>query len=197
MTFEERSKLGLEQLSKQKPVTLEDARNQVQKLKGLMSFEQFMAESVKDGVVTCDNCGWKWDLSAGGNDPYTCHKCGEDTSTTEKQTYTAKEIVDYVTQISDTPEADVPDYYFDLILKAGAKFVKKTLKIADLLAKDKSLEEYVKSGEDRYEDSDYEPSHKELENPVVIYKGEVIDGYNRISTKYRNDEKEVEAYVSI
>jgi hypothetical protein len=197
MTFEERSKLGLEQLSKQKPVTLEDARNQVQKLKGLMSFDQFMAERVKDGVVTCDNCGWKWDLSAGGNDPYTCHKCGEDTSTTEKQTYTAKEIVDYVTQISNTPEADVPDYYFDLILKAGAKFVKKTLKIADLLAKDKSLEEYVKSEEDRYEDSDYEPSHKELENPVVIYKGEVIDGYNRISTKYRNDEKEVEAYVSI
>jgi hypothetical protein len=197
MTFEERSKLGLEQLSKQKPVTLEDARNQVQKLKGLMSFEQFVNESVKDGVVTCDNCGWKWDLSAGGDDPYTCHKCGEETSTPETKTYTAQEIVDYITQISDTPETDVPDYYFKLILKARSKFVKKTLKIADLLMKDKSLEEYVKSGEDRYEDSDYEPSHEELENPVVVYKGEVIDGYNRISTKYRNDEKEVEAYISI
>jgi hypothetical protein len=197
MTFEERSKLGLEQLSKQKPVTLEDARNQVKKLKGLLSFDQFVNESVKDGVVTCDNCGWKWDLSAGGDDPYTCHKCDEETSTTETRTYTAQEIVDYITQISDTPETDVPDYYFELILKDRSKFVKKTLKISDLLMKDKSLEEYVKSGEDRYEDSDYEPSHEELENPVVVYKGEVIDGYNRISTKYHNGEKEVEAYISI
>jgi hypothetical protein len=197
MTFEERSKLGLEQLSKQKPVTLEDARNQVKKLKGLMSFDRFMIESVKAGVVTCDNCGWKWDLSAGGDDPYTCHECGENTSSTDNKTYTAKEIVDYVTQISDTPEADVPDYYFELILKDDAKFIKRTLRIADLLKQDKSLEEYVKSGEDRYEDSDYTPSHEELENPVVIHKGEVIDGYNRISTKYRNGEKEVEAYVSL
>lgn len=85
MTFEERSKLGLEQLSKQKPVTLEDARNQAKKLKGLLSFDQFMVESVKDGVVTCDNCGWEWDLSAGGDDPYTCHKCGEDTSSTPNE----------------------------------------------------------------------------------------------------------------
>ena len=33
MSFQERAKLGLELLSKQSPVTLEMARNQVQKLK--------------------------------------------------------------------------------------------------------------------------------------------------------------------
>ena len=27
--------------------------------------------------VTCD-CGWSWKLSEGGDDPYVCHKCGED-----------------------------------------------------------------------------------------------------------------------
>lgn len=26
--------------------------------------------------VKCDKCEWEWDLSDGGNDPYTCHKCG-------------------------------------------------------------------------------------------------------------------------
>lgn len=26
--------------------------------------------------VKCPKCGWKWDLSDGGKDPYTCHKCG-------------------------------------------------------------------------------------------------------------------------
>ena len=35
MSFHERARLSLEQLSKQSPVTLEMARNQVQKLKSL------------------------------------------------------------------------------------------------------------------------------------------------------------------
>lgn len=26
--------------------------------------------------VVCDECGWSWNLSEGGKDPYTCHKCG-------------------------------------------------------------------------------------------------------------------------
>jgi hypothetical protein len=35
-------------------------------------------ESVIDGKVICDNCGWSWALSDGGDDPYTCHECGQD-----------------------------------------------------------------------------------------------------------------------
>jgi len=35
-------------------------------------------ESVENNKVTCDECGWSWDLSDGGNDPYTCHKCGHE-----------------------------------------------------------------------------------------------------------------------
>ena len=26
--------------------------------------------------VICDECGWSWKLSEGGDDPYMCHKCG-------------------------------------------------------------------------------------------------------------------------
>ena len=26
--------------------------------------------------IICKNCKWNWELSEGGNDPYTCHKCG-------------------------------------------------------------------------------------------------------------------------
>jgi ribosomal protein S27AE len=37
-------------------------------------------ESVVDGNVVCDNCGWSWKLSEGGDDPFTCHKCGTTTS---------------------------------------------------------------------------------------------------------------------
>lgn len=37
---------------------------------------KFIRESLKNEKVTCDNCGWSWKLSEGGDDPYTCHKCG-------------------------------------------------------------------------------------------------------------------------
>ena len=30
----------------------------------------------EDEKVVCQECGWSWDLSDGGDDPYTCHKCG-------------------------------------------------------------------------------------------------------------------------
>lgn len=111
--------------------------------------------------------------------------------------YSASDIVSYIKNISDTPETDIPDYYIDIIKKNNVKFELKTVKIKDLLAKDKSLEEYVLSGEDRYENSDYEPSYDELSNPIVIYRGEVIDGYNRTGQLYRAGELDIDAYVSI
>ena len=35
-------------------------------------------EKLKKSVkkIKCQKCGWEWDLSDGGKDPYTCHKCG-------------------------------------------------------------------------------------------------------------------------
>jgi ribosomal protein L44E len=36
-------------------------------------------ESTKnDKKIVCDGCNWSWKLSEGGNDPYMCHKCGND-----------------------------------------------------------------------------------------------------------------------
>jgi hypothetical protein len=35
-------------------------------------------EIVYGGHVLCDNCGWSWNLSDGGDDKYICHKCGHD-----------------------------------------------------------------------------------------------------------------------
>lgn len=37
---------------------------------------KMLRESVKKEKVHCEKCGWEWDLSDGGKDPYTCHKCG-------------------------------------------------------------------------------------------------------------------------
>mgnify|MGYP003340102823 FL=1 len=42
----------------------------------MKSLLKVLVEIIMDGKITCDECGWSWDLSDGGNDPYTCHKCG-------------------------------------------------------------------------------------------------------------------------
>lgn len=33
----------------------------------------------EDGSTIKCKCGWEWDLSKGGDEPYICHKCGQDT----------------------------------------------------------------------------------------------------------------------
>jgi hypothetical protein len=33
-----------------------------------------------DDTIECKKCGWKWELSSGGENPYLCHKCDYDNS---------------------------------------------------------------------------------------------------------------------
>lgn len=40
-------------------------------------------EIVHGGYVLCDNCGWNWKLSDGGDEKYICHKCGHDNTPTK------------------------------------------------------------------------------------------------------------------
>ena len=35
-------------------------------------------ETIVGDKIECDNCDWSWDISSGGNDLYTCHKCWHD-----------------------------------------------------------------------------------------------------------------------
>jgi DNA-directed RNA polymerase subunit RPC12/RpoP len=35
--------------------------------------------------ITCDECGWSWDLEDGGDDPYICHKCGREVPENSQQ----------------------------------------------------------------------------------------------------------------
>ena len=44
----------------------------------MIKLRDILNEGVKDGVVTCDNCNWHWDISDGGDSSYLCHKCGND-----------------------------------------------------------------------------------------------------------------------
>ena len=113
----------------------------------------------------------------------------------------AKDIVNYITDV--TPDSsDVPDYFFKQIKASGKKFLKKIVKIEDLLKTDASLKEYIDSGEERYGEnsdstSDHEPSIEDLNYPIVVFNGEVVDGYNRTAVHHKNGEEYIEAYVSL
>jgi hypothetical protein len=111
---------------------------------------------------------------------------------------TAEEIADYISRI--TPDSsDVPDFFIKQVLKSEKTFKLQKISIEDLLASDPSLAEYVESGEERYgdeEENEYQPSPNELNNPIVVFDGEVIDGYSRVATHYQNGEDLIYGYVS-
>ena len=73
-------------------------------MKHVKQYEQFMAEEVSNGVVTCDDCGWDWKLTDGGTDPFICHKCGRDNAVTESKEsdQLAKEIDKAIIKINDS-----------------------------------------------------------------------------------------------
>lgn len=110
----------------------------------------------------------------------------------------AKQVTDYIKDL--TPEdSDHPDYSIAQIKKSKKNFELKTLKIADILKMDKYVNDYVKSGEVRYGEggeSNLEPHDDELDQPIVIFDNEVVDGYSRLSTLHKKGVKTIQAWIS-
>ena len=52
----------------------------------------YMCEGIEGEKVVCDDCDWSWNLSEGGDDPYVCHKCGNDNQETN---YIGKKVMVY------------------------------------------------------------------------------------------------------
>lgn len=109
----------------------------------------------------------------------------------------SEEIIDYIKTVSDNPVTTIPDYFLTLVEREGRDFELRKLRIEDLLESDPDLREYVENDADRYEEEDYVPHYSEIDNPIVILNGDVIDGYNRTLVKYQSGEEFIDAYVSI
>lgn len=109
----------------------------------------------------------------------------------------SEEIIDYIKTVSDNPVTTIPDYFLTLIEREGCYFELRRLSIEELLESDSDLREYVENDEDRYEEEYYVPHYSEIDNPIVILNGEVIDGYNRTLVKYQSGEEFIDAYVSL
>lgn len=115
----------------------------------------------------------------------------------EGDAISGKEVARYVTNIS--PEGAVPDYFIEQYILPNS-YIRKEVDIRDLLESDSDFKEYIEHDESRYEsdeefmeDEDLHPD--DLYLPIVVYKGMVLDGYNRSLINYRNGDYMVSAYV--
>ena len=86
------------------------------------------------------------------------------------------EIIEYIKSISS--DDNTPGYFLSLIEKDDLNYELKKVKISEILEMDKDVKDYVDAGDDRHEE--LEDSLEGLFDPIVIHKGEVFDGYNRI-----------------
>lgn len=106
-------------------------------------------------------------------------------------TFTGKEVADHIEYI--TPEeSDVPDYFINKYILPNDGWKNKPIKLKDLL-KDRDFKDYYKSGEERYDE--YEVSGDDLYQELVVYKGQLLDGYSRAARMLRMGEKTAAAFV--
>lgn len=107
--------------------------------------------------------------------------------------YSDEHVIDLIKNI--TPEeTDLPNYFMEKLIK-GRTFKRQTLKIKDLLKSDASFKEYVDTDISRYDEEEVDKD--DLDYPIVVVDGEVLDGYSRTSTLHQTGIEEVEAYVAI
>jgi hypothetical protein len=108
-----------------------------------------------------------------------------------KESWTGQEVADHIKYI--TPDdSDVPDYFIDKYILPNDGWQNKPIKLKNLL-KDRDFKDYYKSGEERYDD--YEVAADDLYQELVVYKGQLLDGYSRAARMLRNGEKTAAAFV--
>lgn len=55
-----------------------------------------LLEKIENNIITCDSCGWSWNIEDGGDDPLLCHKCGHDnTEDNTEDNFIGKRVMVY------------------------------------------------------------------------------------------------------
>lgn len=116
----------------------------------------------------------------------------DESALNEFNTYSGEEVAQHIEDI--TPEeSDIPDYFINKYIKPNDGWKLMAVDLKKLLKTDKDFAEYYKSGEVRYEDD--EVSEWDLDQELVVYKGELLDGYSRASAMLRRGDRKASAFV--
>ena len=96
-----------------------------------------------------------------------------------KQIWTGEEVAQHIIDI--TPEEhDIPEFFISKYIIPN-NFKLQKFQIKTLLDTDPSFKEYFDGNEERYpEESDHYPDLN-IENEIVVFNGELLDGYSRVT----------------
>ena len=82
----------------------------------MIKLANILKELVTNTEVICDNCGWKWKISDGGNDLYICHKCGHDNTPQQSSSNNFFEpLQNQDIDLNTSSDSSRVDYYKDHI----------------------------------------------------------------------------------
>jgi len=117
----------------------------------------------------------------------------------KERIYDGDFVANYIISISGDNDQGIPDFFISEYIKPS-NFILTKIKISDLSKSDPDFKDYLDGDEDRYkgmEESEYYPDKDNLFNPVVVFNGVVLDGYNRMLMLSKQDIDVVDAYVNI
>ncbi len=109
------------------------------------------------------------------------------------KTISGNQVAQHIKNI--TPQSsDVPDFFITKFILPN-KFEKIEINIKNLLETDPVFNDYFESGENRYEPD--EITEDDLNLPIVVFDGKILDGYSRTTELLKRGEKTTTAYVNI
>lgn len=110
----------------------------------------------------------------------------------DQETMTAEETANYLRKNSTSS----PRYFERKIRESGKTFFRKRLNVDDVLSSDPDATEYVEySLAKRTERYPRKQNDWKLELPIIIFDGEVFDGYNRLLKAKLMGKDFIDAYV--
>ena len=144
----------------------------------------------KNKKVVCQECGWSWKLSEGGDDPYTCHKCGNTKSELTENDELTNRILDKIS-----------NYGIESLSKAERQYLdNKSQDIEDDEVSDIASIDTGYQFNDTVDDYEVRFIYNETglwDNDPVEYKhtGEFfIDGEEYYATMYTDEDYDVHSF---
>lgn len=112
--------------------------------------------------------------------------------------WSGKQVWKWIVEITPNKE-DIPHGFKSLII--NRKFKIEKINPLDLLQSDPDFKEFFDSAYDRYsdqtpDDDDWQDPNN-IKNEPVIVDGIVLDGYNRLANRIRQEDKSIYCYIAI
>lgn len=150
--------------------------------------------------ITTDERGFEWYETDIMPEDKSAVEAFQTVAAEKPETRTGEEVAEYLDAIEKEKDEgwETDDHLMGIIKQQN--FVLTSVKINDLISKDKNLRDYVASGENRY--TTEEGSDPNL--PIIVGYWDpgsnidygVLDGYNRVLTKVQNGEVYIEAWAA-